>query len=175
MSDKDKRSKRTQHGGIDEGIRSTNGRPSSDANTTTSAAAHEIITIPRKQTDISRDTVLPDGLLIAHKGNEPDGKLGNHLSLIPPARVASNGCTASYDLVSIKPTSQVEDELIRQEAQATNAEKVWSAIDDEEWLSLCKPLNQKKNIEEGEVPEVWAEVVYLPSVGIHALPYVVPD
>ncbi|KAH7297131.1 hypothetical protein KP509_26G055100 [Ceratopteris richardii] len=56
-------------------------------------------------------------------------------------------------------------------------EQGWSALDDQEWLAYRKNyhhLAPKKGLADNSTLHVWEEVVLLPSVGIYALPYVVP-
>ncbi|BBN05740.1 hypothetical protein MPTK1_3g15600 [Marchantia polymorpha subsp. ruderalis] len=53
----------------------------------------------------------------------------------------------------------------------------WSAIDDEEWLSpSSEQVHQKPKakVEEDTPQQVWADPIYLESVEMYALPYVVP-
>ncbi|KAL3693043.1 hypothetical protein R1sor_006694 [Riccia sorocarpa] len=53
----------------------------------------------------------------------------------------------------------------------------WSAIDDEEWLTpSTERVPQKPKAEAGEdtSQQVWADAIFMPSVDMYALPYVVP-
>eukprot|EP00250_Pteridium_aquilinum_P014720 c22157_g4_i2 orf=1239-1568(+) len=94
---------------------------------------------------------------------------------------SSNGA-ATKDLVapSSKAISEIEDELSRKRRVEfmPNVEKVWSEADDQEWLFLRDNQLQLGSEEKSSLagtPQVWAEAILLPSVGIYALPYVIPD
>ena len=203
MSDKDKRSKKSQaYGSIEEGINLTNGKLLDTKSAVFYTAEHvETTTLQRSQTDVSGVKVLLDeGVVSMHRASEHESRLGPSLTLISPkvasepdskinsqiplisTKLISNGSiTPSNDVLALTKTScqDVEDELsIQRQAQAAlvEREEIWCAIDDQEWLFLCNPTGQKNKIlEQVETPEAWAEAVYLPSVCIHALPYVVPD
>ncbi|KAL2634789.1 hypothetical protein R1flu_006268 [Riccia fluitans] len=53
----------------------------------------------------------------------------------------------------------------------------WSAIDDEEWLNPSTervPQKPKAEVGEDTSQQVWADAIFMPSVDMYALPYVVP-
>ncbi|KAI5084647.1 hypothetical protein GOP47_0000816 [Adiantum capillus-veneris] len=57
--------------------------------------------------------------------------------------------------------------------------KNWSALDDQGWLfhqsDHWSGAVPRQKVDESNSSQVWAEAMLLPSVGIYALPYVVPD
>ncbi|KAI5079791.1 hypothetical protein GOP47_0005270 [Adiantum capillus-veneris] len=101
--------------------------------------------------------------------------------LVSCRAAASGNGAATNDLVPPRSlvVSEIEDELNRKRRVEfiPHVEKVWSAIDDQEWLFLCDNELQigANEMVKAESAQVLTEAVLLPSVGIYALPYVVMD
>lgn len=178
--DKDKRSKKDHRVGHSKDLPSLANGSLSETKASTSVAVHEN-TLQVLQANNYGEKVLADGGLANNrKGLEPSCMVDSQIPLISlRATGSSNGAAAKDIFPSSKVVSEIEDELNRQRRVEfmPHVEKVWSAVDDQEWLFLCDNqlrLGEKERLA-GETPHVWAEAILLPSVGIYALPYVVPD
>lgn len=182
--DKDKRSNKIYQTGLDnDGFRSKNVRLL-EMNDAPSAVAFEksLVTIDRVQANSSRSEQPLDSL--SHEpalySKESNGTVDSELPLIlaRPAG-ASNGVVAS----AVAPSSRCllgDDDSLNWQRHTQfmpEVERVWSAVDDQEWLFLHNNelhLKPKAKVEVDGSSQVWTEALFLPSVGMYALPYVVP-
>lgn len=182
--DKDKRSNKIYQTGLDnDGFCSKNVRLL-EMNDAPSAVAFEksLVTIDRVQANSSRSEQPLDSL--SHEpalySKESNGTVDSELPLIlaRPAG-ASNGVVAS----AVAPSSRCllgDDDSLNWQRHTQfmpEVERVWSAVDDQEWLFLHNNelhLKPKAKVEVDGSSQVWTEALFLPSVGMYALPYVVP-
>lgn len=180
VSDLDKGSKEAQQTGVFKDFSLANGSlPETKA--TSSEAVHEKFD-QRLQAYTSNAEMPSAGVLaLSCKGLQTISKQGSQLSLVS-VKVAcnSNGAAVKQAAPSSRTSSKSEVKLSREShtQYIPHVEKVWSTLDDQEWLFHHNNLLQsvpRKKLDESPSPVVWAEAVLLPSVGIYAFPYVVPD
>lgn len=109
-----------------------------------------------------------------NSGSVPSSKVAGS-NLLQPTLPSNNLASQRQPKASELPTTSACEML------ALKQPDVWSDVADEDWLIAGRPLKShpkpKAEVDRGaEEPmvQVWAEAIYLPSVDIYALPYVVP-
>ncbi|KAI5084841.1 hypothetical protein GOP47_0001010 [Adiantum capillus-veneris] len=128
----------------------------------------------------SNAEVLSAGVLARNgKGHEISSKQKHELPL-----VSLNAACETNGAVTCEATSSSVSELKFRGEDIHNqyipcVGKNWSALDDQGWLfhqsDHWSGAVPRQKVDESNSSQVWAEAMLLPSVGIYALPYVVPD
>eukprot|EP00249_Psilotum_nudum_P008057 c21014_g3_i2 orf=245-937(-) len=114
------------------------------------------------------------------KDQEANGKAASKPSILSGSLETNSNKGVGQMFISCRQHLECDHVVTRQKHSdiLPQAESSNSAVDDQEWLFVhndhSHPKVEIQTKDSGGPSQVWTEVLYLPSVDIYALPYVVP-